>query len=70
MMRWHLSHPLGIYSDREEYQVGRVIVWVEIPPYGSRGAWLERGLGGDPGSTAGSSAEVEGYDPGALESLR
>jgi hypothetical protein len=41
-MRRRLSNALGSYSDREEYQVDRVIVWVQLPPHGCRGDWLQR----------------------------
>jgi len=42
MTRLKPSNAIGSYPDREEFQVGRVIVWVEIPPHGSRATWLER----------------------------
>jgi hypothetical protein len=42
MKRLHASTKLGSYSDREEFQVERVIVWVNIPPHGDRTIWLER----------------------------
>jgi hypothetical protein len=38
-----LDSPLGAYADREEYQVERVIVNIQIPVHGSRQMWLERG---------------------------
>lgn len=41
-MRRHLFNALGSYSDREEYQVDRVIVWVQLPPHGCRSDWLQR----------------------------
>src|SRR5438094_108780 len=42
MTQRHLSNALGSYSDREEFQIGRVIVWVRIPGHGSRDTWLQR----------------------------
>jgi hypothetical protein len=42
MAQQYLSNPIGSYSDRKEFQVGRVIVWVEIPSHGSRAAWLKQ----------------------------
>jgi hypothetical protein len=42
MAQQHLSNPIGSYPDREEFQVGRVIVWVELPSHGSRAAWLKQ----------------------------
>lgn len=42
-LKWlNPSNTLGTYPDREEFQVDRVIVWVEIPSYGSRATWLKR----------------------------
>jgi hypothetical protein len=41
-MRRHLSNALGSYSDREEFQVDRVIVWVQLPTHGCRADWLQR----------------------------
>jgi hypothetical protein len=38
-----LDSPLGSYPDREEYQVDRVLVNIEIPSHGARQAWLEVG---------------------------
>jgi hypothetical protein len=42
MNRLHDSNRLGSYLDREEFQIERVIVWVDIPPHGNRTGWLER----------------------------
>jgi hypothetical protein len=42
MTRLRRSNTLGSYPDREEFQVERVIVWVEVPPHGIRDTWLER----------------------------
>jgi hypothetical protein len=42
MMRPILSDPLGSYPDREEFQIERVIVWVQIPSHGSRIHWVNR----------------------------
>ncbi|SRR5579885_3157947 len=42
MARLHDSNKLGSFPDREEFQVGQVIVWVKIPPHGNRATWLER----------------------------
>ncbi len=42
MAQQHLSNLIGSYSDHEEFQVGRVIVWVEIPSHGSRATWLKQ----------------------------
>jgi hypothetical protein len=41
-MKLHDYTRLGSYPDREEFQVGRVIVWVTIPPDGNRAAWVEQ----------------------------
>lgn len=42
-MAWlHPPNTLGSYPDREEFQVERVIVWVEVSSHGSRAAWLEQ----------------------------
>ena len=43
MSRKHLIHALGSYHDREEFQVGRVVVWVLIPTGDCREEWLEQG---------------------------
>jgi hypothetical protein len=43
MTRLHHSNALGSYPNREEFQIGQVIVWVMIPAHGRRDAWLERG---------------------------
>jgi hypothetical protein len=37
-----LVNRLGSYSDREEFQVEQVIVWVMLPHDGDRGKWLQR----------------------------
>lgn len=42
MSRPYLTNALGSYPDREEFQVGRVIVWVRIPSHAGRSMWLER----------------------------
>jgi hypothetical protein len=42
MKRLHDSNRLGSYLDGEEFQIERVIVWVCIPPHGSRVGWLDR----------------------------
>ncbi len=39
------SSRLGSFPDREEFQVGRTLVWIMIPESGKRIDWLERGDG-------------------------
>lgn len=41
-MATYLSHSLGSYSDCEEFQVGKTLVWVKIPSHDDRAACLLR----------------------------
>src|SRR4051794_28137798 len=42
VMSRHLTDAIGSYPDRDEFQVGRVIVSVTTPADDSRAAWLAR----------------------------
>lgn len=41
-MTKRLSGPLGSYSDRDEFQIGKTLVWVMYPPDEDRSACLYR----------------------------
>ncbi|WP_445769493.1 hypothetical protein [Rheinheimera sp.] len=41
-MKKRLSDPLGSYSDRDEFQIGRMLVWVIYPSDEDRSACLYR----------------------------
>jgi hypothetical protein len=41
-MTKRLSHPLGSYADRDEFQIGRTLVWVKYPPNENRISLLSK----------------------------